>query len=166
MWELYSTCAALVVAVAINSTSVYIQKQYKFYTRTFGSNGQIIHSFIIVPFWIIFIIFASQLQLNLLFQYTFTNLWIVGLLLLLTAVSLFVSAIKIIGNGALTNSNFFTPQKKVISGVYRYFKNPMYDSYALFFLGLGLIFSNWSYIILSVLVWILLNCIESKVENF
>lgn len=165
MEELYIACVALVVAVSINSTSVYVQKRHKFYTRRFGANDQIIHSLAILPFWIVFVVLASQLQASQLLYYEFINLRIVGVFLAIAAIALFVGAIKIIGSGALVNSNFFKPQKKVSSGVYRYFKNPIYDSYAILFLSLGLIYDNWGYIVLSALVWLLLICIESKVEK-
>lgn len=110
-------------------------------------------------------VLASQLHVNQLLHYESINLWILGVVLVATAIVLFIAAIKTIGSGALVNSNFLKPQQKVTGGVYRYFKNPIYDSYALFFLGFGLIYSNWGYIVLSALVWLLLICIESRVEK-
>lgn len=165
MVDLYIACVVLVAAVTVNSISVYMQKRYNLYTRRFGGKDQMIHSLVILPFWIVFVVLASQLHDNQLLHYEFINLLIVGTLFVTVAVALFIGAMKTIGTGALVNANFFRPQKKVSSGVYRYFKNPIYDSYAILLFGLGLIYSNWGYIVLSALVWLLLICIESRVEK-
>lgn len=165
MSGLYITSLILIMAVAANSISVYSQKRYNFYTKNFGKKDQTIHSLVIMPFWAIFLAFVSRLNNNMQLKYGFINLWFVEVIVLTVAVVLFISSIKIIGSGALVNSNFFTPQKKVESGIYRYLKNPIYDSYALFFLGLGLIYSNWGYFALSALIWLLLICVEARVEK-
>lgn len=165
MADLYITCAVLVAAVAINSLSVYMQKRYKFYTRKFGSKDQTVHSLVILPFWAVFVALVARLHDNQLFHYEFINLWVAGGILVTAATALFIGAIRSIGTGALVNANFFKPQKKVSEGVYRYFKNPIYDSYAILLFGLGLIYSNWGYVLLSALAWILLIYIETKVEK-
>ncbi len=154
------------LAVFIQAYNIWVlDKGHKFYTRIFGVNDQIIHSLIILPFWIVFVVLASQIHASQLLRYEFIDLWIVGVFLVTAAVVLFVAAIKIIGSGSLINSNFFKPQNTINGGVYRYFKNPIYGSYAILFLGIGLIYGNWGYIVLSALVWLLLICIESKVEK-
>lgn len=155
------TLASFYLAVAVNSTSVYLQKTKRIYDRS--RHGLVIHATIISVFWLIFVAFLSQLNL---YSSIVLPLWpIVGYGLAASADILFAVSISAIGSGSLINANFFHDAKVVSSSIYRYLKNPIYDSYALFFVALGFLYGNGSYIVIAVASFIGLNIIESNIER-
>ncbi|MBI2588910.1 hypothetical protein HYW35_01740 [Candidatus Saccharibacteria bacterium] len=154
------TCLVFALAVAINSVSVYAQRRYKYYNR--WQNGWLIHSAVIVPAWIAFIyLFVS---LNGHYGINFYLLPIVGYVLLLMAFGVFMMALHEIGVQSLTNGNLFGRGKISHKGIYKILKDPIYDSYLLWFIGMSFVYGNAAYLILMLESYIGLNLIESRVE--
>ena len=155
------TLVSFCLAVAINSTSVYLQKTRRIYDRS--NHGLLLHATLISVFWLIFVGFLSQLNLH---SSIATPSWpIISYGLVIGAAMLFAISIRALGSGALINANFFQNSKVVSSSVYRYIKNPIYDSYLLLFLALGMIYGNAAYLLVALTSFIGLNIIESKVEG-
>lgn len=163
MGYLLLTSLILVLAIAVNSTSVYFQKDRRFYDRF--DSGLLVHGLVITPLWLVFALLLAEL--NQTFGIDMPEYPIVGYLLIVVALSLFVMSIKQVGSSALVNANFFQKSKvkPISTGVYKFLKNPIYDSYFLLFIGLGFALSNAAFFIIAGISYIGLNIIESKVER-
>ncbi len=161
MRYLMLTITAFILAITVNSTSVYLQKQWGIYKRF--KHGMYVHGLVITPAWVLFILLLSGLNRHYTINIPHTG--VAGPLLVLVAIVLFVAAISKIGSQALLNGNFFKKVKIVNTGVYRYVKNPIYDSYALLFTGLGLTLHNGSFLIIAATSLLGLNVVESKIEQ-
>ena len=87
--------------------------------------------------------------------------------LLVTAGLLWLAAFRELGGATVANGNFFGKgrQTPAAGGIFRLLKNPMYDSYALALIGLGLRRANAVYLLLAGESLLLLNQIEARVEN-
>jgi protein-S-isoprenylcysteine O-methyltransferase Ste14 len=157
------TLLSVILAITVNSVSVYLQKHRRVYDKF--DNGLMVHSIVITPCWVIFALLLSEL--NQVYEIDIPEYPVAGYLLIGIAICLFVASIRQIGSGALINANFFQKQetKPVKSGVYKYLKNPIYDSYFLVFIGLGLALSNATFFIIAGISFIGLNIIESKIER-
>lgn len=153
-----------VLAVIVNSASVYLHKRYRIYAR-FGKHANTSHSFVILPLWVLFALTASKMNGAHQLKVRWGFEWVGGVLII-TAISLFVIAIRAIGNQALVNGDVFKPTKRTDAGVYKLLKNPIYDSYTILLLGLGFAYQNYGYVILAVLSVPLLHVIEVRAENY
>jgi len=120
---------------------------------------------VITPFWLTFVLLISGL--NQAYGIDMPEYPSVGYLLIVIATSLFVVSIRQIGSGALVNANFFQKSrvKPISTGVYKFLKNPIYDSYSLLFMGLGFALSNAAFFVIAGVSFIGLNIIESKIER-
>lgn len=156
------TCFSLLLAVAVNSCSVYLQKQRRIYDKF--RHGLLVHGLIILPFWLAFGFLASTLGSN--YRLPTIPLPALGYVLTAAAICMFVTAVYSLGPGSLVNSNFFKATAFTKKGIYKFLRNPIYDSYWLFFLALGFITSNAAFFIIAGLSFIGLNVIESRIERF
>lgn len=106
-------------------------------------------------------------NLNKMFSISIIKVPFIGYGLIAIAIGLFVVSTSQIGSGALVNVNFFQKNKTkyVTTGVYKYLKNPIYDSYFLLFIGLGFALSNAAFFIIAGLSFVGLNIIEGKIER-
>lgn len=161
MRYLIVTISAFILAITVNSTSVYLQKHRGIYTRC--KHGMYVHGLVITPAWILFVLLLSGLNRHNTVNIPHTG--VAGPFFVFIAILLFVAAISKIGTQALLNGNFFQKVEIVNTGMYRYVKNPIYDSYALLFIGLGLTLHNGSFLIIAAVSLLGLNCIESKIEQ-
>jgi len=163
MVYLILTTLSLILAVAVNSTSVYLQKHKLFYDKF--ERGLLVHGLTITPFWVLFALLLSGL--NGTYKIDIPEYLGVGYLSVIIAIGLFVVSIRQLGLGALVNANFFKKNsiKPVSLGIYKLFKDPIYDSYFLLFIGLGFAMSNAAFFIIATISFIGLNIIESKVER-
>lgn len=154
-------CTVFALAIGINSASVYAQKRFRFYDRF--KNGLLLHSLIILPMWIVF----AYLLINLNSHYVlrFDSLPIIGFLFYSLALLFFVLAIREIGWQSLLNGNWFSRREAIQSGLFRFIKNPIYDSYFLALAGAALSSSNAAYFIIAAESYIGLNVVESHVEQ-
>lgn len=156
------TCCSLLLAVAVNSCSVHLQKRRRVYDKF--RHGMLLHALIILPFWLLFGFLASTLGRN--YQLPTISLPAFGFALATLAASIFIAAVYTLGPGSLINSNFFKVTEFTQNGIYKFLKNPIYDSYWLFFLAFGFITSNAAYFIIAGLSFIGLNVVESRIERF
>lgn len=155
------TCFSLLLAVAVNSCSVYLQKHRHIYDKY--QHGLLLHALIILPFWLLFGFFAGTLDRN--YRLPTVSLPALGYALAAAATFIFIAAVSTLGPGSLINSSFFTQTIVAQKGIYKFLRNPIYDSYWLLFFALGLIASNAAFFIISGLSFIGLNVIESRIER-
>jgi protein-S-isoprenylcysteine O-methyltransferase Ste14 len=155
------TSVSLLLAAAVNSCSVYLQSHHRIYERF--RHGLLLHTLIILPFWLLFGLLLSMLDKH--YRLQTISLPILGYLLAVLAVSIFVAAVYVLGPGSLININLFNARRATRKGIYKYFKDPIYDSYWLLFLALGFVTSNAAFFIISGLSFISLNIIESAIER-
>lgn len=156
-----TTSFSLLLAVAVNSCSVYMQRRRRIYDKF--RHGLLLHALVILPFWLLFGFLVSTLDKH--YKLQTVSLPILGYLLVALATSIFIAAIYVLGPGSLINSNFFKAERATQKGIYKFLKNPIYDSYWLFFLALGFITSNAAFFIVAGLSFIGLNIIESGIER-
>ncbi len=163
MTYLLLTIFSFNLAIFVNSMSVYLQRHNHSYDRF--ENSLLVHSLIITPFWVLFVLLVGGLDQA--YKIDMPNFSVIGYALVLAAVGLFALSIKEIGSGALVNANLFRKNKTkpTLSGVYRYLKNPIYDSYLLLFIGVGFALSNAIFFIIAATSFFGLNIIESRVER-
>ncbi|WP_343576959.1 methyltransferase [Mycobacterium sp.] len=161
MAYMLATSFSLLLAVLVNSCSVYMQRRRGVYDKF--RHGQLVHAVIILPFWLLFGFLASTLNMH--YKLPGVSLPGLGYVLAVSAAVIFIAAVYILGPGSLINSNFFRPGAAASRGIYRYFKNPIYDSYWVFFLALGFVTSNSAFFIIAGLSFIGLNVIESRIER-
>jgi protein-S-isoprenylcysteine O-methyltransferase Ste14 len=155
------TVLSLLLAVAVNSCSVYMQKQRRVYDKF--RHGLLLHALIILPFWLLFGFLVGALDKH--YRLQTISLPVLGYGLAALAACIFISAVYVLGPGSLINSNFFKPRPFTHDGIYKYLKDPTYDSYWLLFLALGFITSNGAFFVIAGLSFIGLNVIESRIEK-
>lgn len=161
MEYLVLTSVVFAVAIGINSGSVYAQKHHKFYDQ--WRNGWALHSVIILPAWIAFIYLL--VNLNNQYKIQFDSVPAVGYALLILAAILLVLAIREIGWQSLSNGNWFGRGKISRGSIFKFLKDPIYDSYFLAFTSGAFTSGNAAYFILAAESYIGLNLIESHVED-
>jgi len=129
------TCLVFALAITINSVSVYLQKRHVFYGR--WGKGWLAHSLLITPAWATFIFLVSQLHIHYLIPSA--HIALAGYFLLAMGLVIFMAAIYEIGPQALVNGNLFGKGRLSHNGIYRFLKNPIYDSYIMAFVVIGVI---------------------------
>lgn len=162
MRYLLLTCAMFALAIGINSGSVFAQRRFAFYNR-WNNYGWLVHILTILPFWVIFIYLLINLNSYYLLQ--FRAVPIVGYIFSALATLLFSLAIREIGWQSLLNGNWFGRGRIARVGIFRFLKDPMYDSYLLGFIGAALVGGNAAYFIIALESYIGLNIIEGRVEQ-
>lgn len=152
------------MAVVVNSLSLYLQKKHGVYNR-FKSFGMAIHAVVILPLWGVFIVLLCTLkhvdQLSVSWGFNIS-----GAVIMALAVILFVVALKEIGSNALVNGDIFLSKKRTRAGIYKYLKNPIYDSYTLLLFGAAFVYQNYGYLVLAALSIPLLHLFEVKAEDY
>lgn len=154
---------ALVLAIAVNSVAVFLHRKKNIY-RYFGKNAWAAHQVLISIFWGLAVLAGFGL-IGSKFQFTPPLLLLIlGLIVMCSAVGLFVVAVKQIGAQGLGNGNFFGVATRKLGGVYKYYSNPIYASYVMWYVGLFLATGKWTFIVLAAISLIGLS-IESIVEK-
>jgi len=166
MIYLIMTMAVFALATAINTASVVIEQKGALLTRFVGSRAWYLHLAVITPAWVWFLALARRLG-----EHADWPLPPVvrpfGVSVLVVGVIIFILAFRELGFAGMANGYFFgrTSKTPVRSGVYRLLKNPMYDSYAVILIGVGLYAANAAYLLLAGESMVLLNLLEARVEN-
>lgn len=153
---------ALIATILINSGLVYLQKTRQIYRR-FGPQAYLVHSIVVSLVWGGFII--TEFLANATtwrFDHTYP---VFGLPIMGAALAVFVAALTQIGGNALANGNFFHYPVRKLSGIYRYIKEPIYWSYAAWFLGLAFVTGMKVFLVYVVITIIGLVWFESWVER-
>ncbi|MDI3313380.1 MAG: methyltransferase [Mycobacterium sp.] len=162
MGYLLLTCAMFALAIGINSGSVFAQRHLRFYNR-WHNNSWLLHSLAILPFWAFFIYLVMNLNRHYLLR--FQSMPVIGYVFFGLAILLFGLAIREIGWQSLFNGNWFDRGRISHTSVFKFLKNPIYDSYLLAFVGAGLVSGNMAYFVIALESYIGLNIIETKVEQ-
>ena len=158
----YLSCVVFILTIAINSLLVYFQKTRQIYNR-FGKRAFLVHSLVLTLVWGGFI-FTEFLTANS--SWRFADKYPgAGLLFLSLGLSMYLLAIKEIGGNAMGNGYFFGYPLRKLGGIYRFIKEPIYWSYAVWFAGWAL-FTGQKVFLLYVIISIIgLIGIESRVER-
>ena len=156
------TISLLVVAIGANSLSVYVQKRYGYYTK-FGDKAYTIHSVVILVAWGIFIVseFVAALS-SWRLESTYP---LIGYGIMITALTIFILALRQIGIHGLGNGNFFGKPVRKLGGIYKIIPEPIYVSYSLWFLGIGFATSLKVFFVLAFASFVGLVLVEARVER-
>ena len=152
----------LLLTIAVNSASVYLQKTRRIYDK-FGSRGYAVHTGLISFVWGAFII-TEFLANRSTWRFSHAHP-LPGLVIMAVALALFIAALQQVGSNALSNGNFFGRPLRKLGGVYRYVREPMYMSYAVWFLGLCLLTSMKVFLVYSAITLVGLVGFESYIER-
>ncbi len=158
----FLSAGALILAIGVNTITIYLQKTRGLYDR-FGKNAGRVHGIIISIFWGLFII--SEFLISNSSWRIAESYAVVGALVMSLALVIFIAAIKQIGFQALGNGNFFGSPTRKLKGVYNYIPEPIYVSYTVWFLGIGLITAQKGFFVLAILSIVGLIGVESRVEQ-
>ncbi len=160
------TMAVFALAAGVNTASVALQQRYALLTRWFGRNGWYVHLAVITPPWAWFVALLNGIGGQVQWRLP-TGLRPVGIALLAVAAIIWSVAFLQLGPARVGNGVFFNraPAAPVRGGIFRWLRNPMYDTYALAFFAAGLSQANAVYWALAMESLLLLNRFEATVEN-
>lgn len=154
------------VSVFFNSLLVYLKKNKKgIFTKT-KKWSILIHGMIIVPLWISTFLGVIYLSLKDGLSSSMFSL-VTSVVVYMSSLIIFYFSVAALGWGSLVNRNVFEGKKNrvVKSGVFKYFNNPMYVSFDLFFVALGLLTGNVSTVLVAAYLFVGLNLVQSKIET-
>ncbi len=79
-----------------------------------------------------------------------------------------VQARLALGHDQAMGLRFFLPEKaiRVVTSIYRFLRNPMYDGFILVFMGLGLALGIAADLYLALVSFTLFNVLLASVENY
>jgi protein-S-isoprenylcysteine O-methyltransferase Ste14 len=103
----------------------------------------------LVPWWIC--VWRVQAQWPMLQLFRFAG----GILIGLGAVGLLDSFLRFALQGLGTPAPVFPPRHLVVTGLYRYVRNPMYVAVLSAIVGQALLFASWRLLAYSAIVWLL-----------
>jgi protein-S-isoprenylcysteine O-methyltransferase Ste14 len=160
------TLLAFAFAAAVNTGSVAIQQRSQLLTRTVGSAAWYFHLGLISPPWIWFLALLRDLEQHVRWPLP-DRARPLGSALLAAAGLIWLVAFRQLGPARVANGNFFgrAPTAPVAGGIFRWLRDPMYDAYALAFIGAALRRANAAYLLLAAESLVLLNGCEASVEN-
>lgn len=155
----------LLLAITVHSLSAWLQRRHKMYDHL-GPMAWTTHQFVIAPAWILFFMMTTQLGRFADWPMPI-NLPEIGWLLLLIAILLMASALRVMDIQVLTNGWLFDkgPRHTHRQGIYNYMANPFYDGLALVYLAVALIANNAAFIVVAGILHLLLNHIQARLEN-
>lgn len=158
----FASILLLILAIATNSTLVYLQKTRNVYKR-FGQRAYGMHGILISLLWGVFIIseFVNN-RSTWRFSHGYPTF---GFAVMAAALALFGLAIQQIGWTALGNGYFFGKPLRKLGGVYKYVPEPIYWSYAIWFAGIGFVTSLKVFFVFTIISIVGLVGIESWVER-
>ncbi len=157
---------AFAVAVIVNTTSVELQQRHRWLTRWFGPKDWYVHLALIAPGYLWF--FRALKDLGGTVRWPLPAAWQrFNQPVLAASTLLWLEAYRQLGLAGMLNRNFFSggSTRAVRGGMFRWFRDPVYVSYVLAFVGWALRRRNAVYLLLAAESWLLLNVIEAKVEN-
>lgn len=154
--------ALLILTIIVNCVTVHLQKTKRIYDR-FGRHALTVHSVIVSIFWGLFII--SEFVTNKSTWRLENSYPLIGYTIMAVALTIFILAIRQIGYKALSNGNFFGQPWKDLKGIYKVLPEPIYISYTVWFIGIGLASSLKVFFVFAVISLIGLVVIESRVER-
>ena len=163
------TIILFILASSINTYLLHLQKR-KCLTKWLGQIAFKVFCFITFIPWILFVISETFLVRYTSFPIPiyFGVMKILGWILVGTGVILIIWTIQTIGFKNFAGYRFFMDKQSTHltrSGIFAYLKNPTYVGFVLLFIGIGLIVNSLEQFVLALLSFILLNCIEARVEN-
>ncbi len=164
--RLLTTAAAFVAATAMNTLSVAEEQRRHSLSRRYGRAAWYVHLALVTPPWVVFL--ASLWGLGDRVRWPLPrSLRLLGPPLVAAAIGIWSQAFRQLGPARTGNGDVFghASPEPVHAGIFALLENPMYDSYALAFVGTALWKANGIYLLLAAESFVLLNLIEARVEN-
>lgn len=145
--------SAITAAVLVNAVAIYAQKKWSLFDLFIGKKHAYLVYVGLVSLTCLEVVGVSVfIPMS---KWSFTSVWYLGIFAIYFAVKIFASSIKESGAGAIVRKDFFderTPKK--LGPVHKKYKYPVYGSYVLFYIGLGLCFGQYGYILAAL--WLLI----------
>jgi protein-S-isoprenylcysteine O-methyltransferase Ste14 len=166
MTRLVLTTVVFALAAGVNTASVAVQQETAVFTRRCGAKAWYVHLAVITPGWVAFLFLVAGVSRH--FRWALPGLLRpAGVALVLVAAVLWLIAAIQLGPERIANGYFFGrgPRTGLSTGIFRWLRNPVYDSYALAFFGVGLLSANGVYLLLAAESYLLCNLVEARVEN-
>ena len=164
MRHLALSATALAAAACVNTLSVGGQLRWRTHERLAGNGAWRLHLALITPGWLLFVGSLPAVRRDPCLRIRSRRT--LGLTVIGAAAVLWLAAARELGGARVLNADAFgqVAPRRVVSGPYRWRRNPIYDSYALALLGCGLFTGRGGYLLLSLESLIVLNLIEAGVE--
>jgi len=160
------TMGLFALAAAVNTASVANEQRTAWATRRFGPNAWHAHLLLIAPSWLAFLASLPGVARAVALPLPRRGRP-AGWALVAVSVGLWLAGYRQLGLERTANGYFFGrgASQPVSGGIFRWLRNPMYDSYALAFAGSALVSANAVYLLVAAESVLLLNFFEAKVEN-
>ena len=154
------------IAAGVNTLSVALQQERHWFTRHFGEQAWYVHLVITTPIWGLFLVLQGRLGSQVHWSLA-PELELAGMALAAVGVALLLATLWQLGLTRTFNGYFFGRGRKepVSGGVFRWLRNPMYDSFWILFVAEAFWLGHAIYLVLAAESFILLNQIEARVEN-
>jgi protein-S-isoprenylcysteine O-methyltransferase Ste14 len=128
-----------------------------------------IHSSVNGPLWLLIFFGTAVLQFTLVPTIIYPSIVkILGVELVFTGIIIVVDVFSLLGFEQAMGMRFFFPErtKRIVSGVYRYFSNPMYDGFLFVLFGLGFSLGIKQDFYLALASFVFLNILLARIENY
>jgi protein-S-isoprenylcysteine O-methyltransferase Ste14 len=166
MRRLLLSLALFTTATLVNTGSVALQQRTAWLTRRFRRRGWYAHLALIAPAWLAFLVSLPILHERVRWPLP-RALRPAGNICLVVAAAVWMPAFAALGPVRAANGDQFGRARRlrIRHGIFRSLANPMYDGYALAFIGTALRSGNAVFLPLAGTSYLLLNQIEARVEN-
>lgn len=167
MAHLLLTVMFFALASALNTADQVLEARFGFLRRRFGGRvAWAIHLAFITPGWIAFFVLASGVGEPLRWPLP-EGAWVMGPPVLAVGLVLSGSALVQLGPVATLNGRVFGVGRREVveGGIFAWLDNPMYDGFALIFVGSGFWATNSAHLVLAAASYVILNLCEARVEN-
>lgn len=160
------TTSVFAMAAGFNTLSVAWQQKRHWFTRRFGKQAWYVHLALTTPIWGLFLVLQGRLGSQVHWPVA-PELKPAGVALWAVGVALLLATSWQLGLTRTFNGYFFGRGRKepVNGGVFRWLRNPMYDSFCILFVAEAFWLGNAVYLVLAAESFLLLNQIEARVEN-
>jgi len=166
MRRLLLAMLAFAVATGVNTASVEVQQRSQLLTRCFKGRDWYAHLALTTPGYLWFFSLLRGLDTRVRWPLP-GALRRLGTPLALSAAALGLGALSQLGLAGTLDGYFFGRSKpnRLSKGVFRWLRNPMYDSYVLAFVATACRKQNAVHLLLAAESFVLLNLLEAGVEN-
>jgi protein-S-isoprenylcysteine O-methyltransferase Ste14 len=165
----WATIGLFLLSSGLQCGLIFLQQSDDQLTRWWGSRAFSIYNVITLIPWTAFALVYLVLQFTPHPALPWEGLWlqVFGGLLIFIGASVALWVAILLGPAKLNGLRFFKPlrEEQVVSGPFRWLKNPMYTGYFLVFLGVALLKNSLYDLAIALESLLLLNNIQARIEN-
>ena len=169
----WATVGLFLLSSGLQAGLIYLQQTSGRLAGWWGSHAFFVYNVITLVPWAAFVLLFAALQFSQHPSLPWGNLWfqVIGGILIFSGASLALWVAILLGPARLNGLGYFAPamidvkEERVISGPFRWMKNPMYTGFFLVFLGIALGKNSLYDLAIALESLLLLNGFQAGVEN-